>query len=144
MDQTTPLRHQHRVIVASLARLAGMINDASAADALAIGLGLERLTALLRIHFRQEDECLYPQLLASDDPAVVEAARAFQAEVGELWQQYELFVHRWPSHHVITADFEQFKGECALLFAAIDDRCRREDSQLFPVVEASRPARLRA
>lgn len=144
MDQTTPLRHQHRVIVASIARLAGMIDDASAADALAIGLGLERLTALLRVHLRQEDECLYPQLLGSGDPQVVEAARAFQSEVGELWQQYEGFVQRWPSHRVIAADFDQFKGECGMIFAAIDDRCRREDAQLFPVVEASPPARRRA
>lgn len=144
MGQTTPLRHQHRVIVSSIARLAGMIDEATAADALAIGLGLERLTALLRVHLRQEDECLYPQLLASEDPLVAEAARAFQSEVGELLQQYELFAARWPSHHVIAADFEQFKGECAIIFAAIDDRCRREDSQLFPVVEASAPARLRA
>ena len=144
MNRTKVLRHQHSVITGSIARLEAMIDEGYERDALAIHLAIGRLTNMLRIHFRQEDDFFYPELLNSPDPRVAEAARAFQAEVGELWRQYEVFAARWPSRHVIAADFAMFGNEAKIILAAIDDRCRREDEQLFPVAESEQPPRLRA
>jgi hemerythrin len=144
MNRTTVLRHQHIIITGCIARLAAMIDEGSERDALAINHAIDRLTKMLRIHFRQEDDFFYPELLTSQDLAVAETARAFKAEVGELWQQYEGFAGRWLSRHVIAADFPLFKSEAKVILAAIDDRCRREDEQLFPVADAEEPLRLSA
>ncbi len=144
MNRTKVLRHQHTIITGCIARLAAMIEEGSERDALAIHLAIDRLTKMLRIHFRQEDDFFYPELLSSSDVSVAEAARAFQAEVGELWQQYELFAARWLSRHVISADFAAFGNEAKIILAAIDDRCRREDEQLFPVADGEEPRRLLA
>lgn len=135
MGRTTIWSQQHRTITASIAELAAIIASGCRADLLAVQLGIGRLTALLRLHLRQENDFLYPDLLESSDPAVAETARAFQAEAGELWQQYEHFIRRWPSRHVMAADFEQFRGEARVIFEAIDDRCRREDKHLLPLAQ---------
>lgn len=136
MSRTSILSQQHRVIIAAIAQLLAMIGEGGR-DSLAISLAIGRLTGQLRLHFRQEDVFLYPELLESADEDLAEAARAFQAEVGELCQHYECFLARWPSHHVIRADFAQFRKEALAIFGAIDDRCRREDRQLFPMVDVS-------
>lgn len=134
MTATTLWSQQHRTITAAIAELAAEMAMGAEADLVAVQLRLARLTALLRLHFRQENDFLYPDLLHSDDPTVAETGRAFHAEVGELWQQYEYFVRRWPSHLAIAADFEAFRAEARAMFEAIDDRCRREDVKLFPTV----------
>jgi hypothetical protein len=91
----------------------------------------------MRVHFAQEDHCLYPVLIASSEPAVAEAAKAFQREMGELWEQYESFARSWSTPTAIIMLFDEFKGECVTIFGAIEDRCTRENELLFPLVNAA-------
>jgi hypothetical protein len=97
---------------------------------------LAKLTQLMRVHFAQEGHCLYPALVASSDPVVAEAAKAFQREMGELWQQYESFARSWSTPSAIIMLFDEFKGECITIFGAIEDRCTRENELLFPLADA--------
>ena len=139
MTSTHLLRAQHNDAIAMIDRLFGQLASYSgASDAFSIALQLAKLTQLMRVHFAQEDYTLYPALLASADPEVAEAARAFQRESGELWSQFEAFVRHWSTSTAIALNFGQFQADGSAIFHAIEDRCRRENDLLFPLAEARR------
>ncbi|HMI41852.1 MAG TPA: hemerythrin domain-containing protein [Sphingomicrobium sp.] len=145
MTSTYSLRCQHGDAMAMIDRMHGLLGRFDGADdAAQIMLLLAKLTQLMRVHFAQEDYCLYPALIASQDPEVAEAAAAFQREMGELWEQFEGFVRRWSTLTAIILHFDEFKGECITIFAAIDDRCTRENDLLFPLVDAASQTSLAA
>jgi hypothetical protein len=133
------LRSQHEDAIAMIDRLFSQLNHYKPRDdAFPIALQLAKLTQLMRVHFVQEDFGLYPALVASPDPEVAEAARAFQRESGELWIQLEAFIRRWSSSTVIADGFDVFKVEGTAIFGAIEDRCKRENALLFPLADANK------
>ena len=139
MTSTHLLRRQHDEAIAMIDRLLSRLtNYRGPSEAYGLALQLAKLTQLMRVHFAQEDYSLYPKLLASPDPAVAEAASAFQRESGELWGQFEAFVRHWSTSAAIAANFNQFRAEGFAIFPAIEDRCRRENDLLFPLAEGSR------
>src|SRR5688572_8793682 len=128
MTSTHLLRCQHSDAMAMIDRLLRLLDRCNGADdAALIMMQLAKLTQLMRVHFAQEDHCLYPALIASPDPEVAEAASAFHREMGELWEQYEAFARSWSTSTAIVLMFEEFKGECITIFGAIEDRCSREN-----------------
>ena len=137
MTSTYLLRRQHGDAMAMIDRLLGLLDRCDGTeDAGQMLLLLAKLTQLMRVHFAHEDYCLYPALIASAEPDVAEAAKAFQREMGELWGQYEGFARTWSTATAIIMFFEEFKCECITSFAAIEDRCTREDELLFPLADA--------
>jgi len=145
MTSTHLLRSQHIDAIAMMERLLGLLDHCNGADdASLIMFQLAKLTQLMRVHFAQEDYCLYPALIASSDPEVAEAANAFQREMGELWEQYEAFARSWSTSVAIITNFGEFKAECVAIFGAIEDRCTRENELLFPLADAVSPGSLAA
>ncbi len=138
MTSTHLLRCQHDEAVAMIDRLLVLLGHCGGADhANLIMRQLAKLTQLMRVHFAQEDHCLYPALIASSDPEVAEAAKSFQREMGELWEQYEAFARSWSTSTAIILLFEEFRAECITIFGAIEDRCSRENELLFPLADAA-------
>ena len=137
MTSTHLLRCQHSDAITMIDRLLRLLDHCGGADhANLIMQQLAKLTQLMRVHFAQEDHCLYPALIASSDPVVAEAAKAFQREMGELWQQYESFARSWSTPSAIIMLFDEFKGECITIFGAIEESCTRENELLFPLADA--------
>ena len=137
MTDTQLLRCQHDDALAMIDRLLVLLGHCGGADhANLIMRQLARLTQLMRVHFAQEDYCLYPALSASPNAEVAEAARSFKCEMGELWEQYEGFVRNWTTLAAIITEFDAFKAECITIFGAIEDRCTRENDLLFPLADA--------
>ncbi len=136
MTSTHLLRCQHADAMAMIDRLLMLLEHGGGTEhANLIMQQLAKLTQLMRVHFLQEDHCLYPVLIASTDPEVAEAAKSFQREMGELWEQYEAFARGWSTLTAIVLGFDRFKTECIAIFAAIEDRCTRENELLFPLAE---------
>jgi hypothetical protein len=145
MTSTQLLRCQHRDAMAMIDRLVGLLDRCDGTDgANQIMLLLAKLTQLMRVHFAHQDYCLYPALIASTEPDAAEAGQAFQREMAQLWDQYEGFARTWSAATAIIMFFEEFKGECTTIFAAIEDRCRREDELLFPLADAANKTSLAA
>ena len=145
MARTVALRAQH----AAAERLFDEIFDLIRAyrgdgDAYAMALKLARLTAILRTHFVMEDELLYPRIIASDHREAAVMARVFQSELGHLSDQFERFVERWSSSMAIAASIEQFEYEAGMLFAALRDRIRRENDELYPLADQIEQVRVSA
>jgi len=145
MISTHLLRCQHSDAHMMIDRLLMLLDGCERTDnAAQISKQLAKLTQLMRVHFAQEDHWLYPSLMASADPEVVEAASSFHREMGELWEQYEAFVRGWSTLSAIVLRFDRFKVDCVAVFAAIEDRCARENELLFPLADAAGQARFAA
>ena len=136
MARTSALRAQHAAAEQLFDEIFDLIRSyRDDRDAYRLSLKLARLTAVLRTHFVMEDELLYPRIIASDHREAAVMARVFQSELGHLSDQFERFVERWSLSDAIAASLDQFEYEAGMLFAAIRDRIRRENDELFPLAD---------
>ncbi len=138
MTKTSNLRRQHDAAL----DLVADIRDVMAAyrgerDAFALSLRLAKLTAVLRIHFAQEDKYLYPTLMTCGDAQVRETACAFVEEMGEIGPAYEAFVSRWKNSDMIAADIKGFRSHATAIFDALATRVERENEILYPLADAA-------
>lgn len=131
------MRRQHAALTDMLLRLVNMVEGHRPGDeAYPISLQLARLIGLLRSHLASEDEWLYPAMIASHERRAAELAEHYRREMGGLAERVEAFERRWSSSSVVAAAFEAFRGDAKALFAAIDERIAREDSQLYPAADS--------
>ncbi|HEX7875266.1 MAG TPA: hemerythrin domain-containing protein [Sphingobium sp.] len=138
--RTSVLRRQHDAAMAiaqETGRNAARFADAPRReDAYALTLSLARLTGLLHIHFAQEDRLLYPQLMAVETGDVAEVAQRFFKEMGPISAYYADVTTRWSSVDALMAEPQRFAREVTELFAALGQRIRRENQELYPLAEA--------
>lgn len=140
MSRTTNLKRQHDAAVELVGQIAELTrNPAGAGEAYRIAVLLAKLTGMLRIHFVQEDRTLYPYMIASANVGAAETARVFQHEMGGLGAQFESFAKRWSSSKAIAADFESFRRESQRIFAALGERIKRENEELYPLADSIVP-----
>ena len=136
MPHTEELRRQHDGVTDLMAGVTAQIKCyRGPGDAYRITLGLAQLLGLLRIHLVQEDQHLYPELINSHDARTAALARRFAMEMGGIAAQLEEFSDRWSSSAGLTARFDDFRDEAIHLFAAIRQRIRRENQQLYPLAD---------
>jgi hypothetical protein len=139
MTRTANLRRQHDGALAIAGEISAIIermgDEPSRDDAYAATMLLAKLTGVLRIHFAQEDKLLYPSLMASGRGGVAAVARAFVEEMGQIGPAFAAFSEKWRSHGAILAEPALFRTECLALFAALADRIRRENEELYPLAD---------
>lgn len=126
---------QHEYLGALGHALAALIAQPQAADALASYAMRQRFAQALRVHLKQEDWAVYPELLRSPDPAVVELARRFQEEMGGLHLTLDAYSRRWGSA-TIADDWPGFCRDTEALLRALRRRARLEDTELYPLLLA--------
>lgn len=83
-----------------------------------------------------EQEALYPRLLASSSPAVAAKAKALYEELGPSYKAFFSFLGRWPDAPTIQADPESFCRETMMELSRLELRLRRENEELYPMVDA--------
>lgn len=142
MPRTDTLKQQHD----AAERLVAKILDACRVppcetQAFQISLMLAKLTGLLRIHFAQEDELLYPFMEASSDATAAHTARTFREEMGGLSTTYAAFADKWRRPREMVAQFPAFKAECEAVFRALAERIGRENGTLYPLADSIRDDR---
>jgi hypothetical protein len=133
-DRLALYRSQH----AELLAVAGALEALLGFDAPRPGAArdvLARLAGKLTVHLRMEDQGLYPELLASQDEAVRETARAFQAEMGGLREGADALLRRWLGPGVIDRAPAAFAAEARPILGALARRIAAEDTQLYPLAE---------
>lgn len=139
MVRTANLRRQHDAALTIACEILDVIermDDApSHEDAYAATLLLAKLTGLLRIHFAQEDQLLYPSLMAEARGGVAAVARSFFEEMGQIGPAFAAFSEKWRAQGAIAAEPALFRGESRALLAALADRIRRENDELYPLAD---------
>lgn len=143
MTDISGLRRQHDAALIQAEEAQGCANrllvERRREDACGVLLALARLTGVLTVHFAQEDEQLYPMLMACGSEEVAGTARRFFAEMGHIGPLYAEFVEHWNAPDPIMADIEGFHLDLSALLEALADRIRREDEQLYPLADALAP-----
>lgn len=110
-------------------------------DAAPARRALATFSGRLRVHASMEQEALYPRLLESGDPQVVAKARALLGEVGALYEDFFGLMRRWAELPAIQGDPEGFAREVMAMLHKLNQRMRRENQELYPLVNALDKAR---
>jgi len=132
---TLPFRQQHARILKLGTRLGEQAKAANDTAAVVEVLAtLEAFTAELVEHLEQEDGYLYPAMMASADVDLSALATRYRAEMGGITDLFNLYRRRW-TVEAIRMDPPKFARETGLLLEGLIDRVRREDEDLYPVVE---------
>lgn len=97
---------------------------------------LARFKGKLEVHASMENEALYPRLLAHPDAGVRETADRLQDEVGGLYQSVGAYLQRWPTSQSISGNAHDFARETFDVLRALGKRMKREDRELYPLVDA--------
>lgn len=128
---------QHAEIGEVLSALSGKLdtNKLSNGGALEVCADVSRLVGMLSVHLASEDERLYPELAASPDPAVSDAAERFQSEIGGLKTDVEMYFLKWVSPQAVIENPEDFITDSQTVLGAVSDRIDRENDELYPLVE---------
>lgn len=93
----------------------------------------------LRVHAAMEQEALYPRLLASSDPLVASKAQELLDDVGDIYKAFFDHMSRWSSADEIRARCELFRRETWALLHRLHARMKRENDELYPLVDRSNP-----
>lgn len=133
---TRMYREQHEHLLAAARELDALL-DAGAlrADGKAARAALSRLSGRLHVHLAMEDRSLYPGLLARPEAPVRDAAARLQEEMGRLRAEVDAYLLRWRSVRDLEDRPEGFVAETRAMLAALEARIRREDRELFPLLD---------
>jgi Hemerythrin HHE cation binding domain len=97
---------------------------------------LARFKGKLEMHASMEDEALYPRLLTHADAEVRATADRLHGEVGALYQSVGAYLERWPTSQAISGNAPDFARETFEVLKALGRRMKREDKELYPLVDA--------
>ncbi len=137
MAFTDRLRQQHDLATIMTDHLRNLVRRDRPGDyAIEIATQLARLLNVLRIHLAEEDEYLYPTLIAIEDRNAAALAQRYQLEMGSLASNLEDFMQRWSSSAVIALNFAAFKIALDLLLGALLARIECENATLYPIADA--------
>lgn len=135
MHKTQSLRKQHGDIAIISRRLRLSLRQGEAAvDAAQFRALLNEMAGTLAFHLGVEDGMLYPELLASVDAPIRETAKRFVKEMGGLKSAFQAYHHEWQEERIV-AERERFIAETIGVLDALDQRIRRENEELYPLLE---------
>ncbi len=99
-------------------------------------LRFSELLGMLKVHLAMEDKTLYPRLIASKDPKIAATANQFQKEMGGLAKVVIAYHHKWLVS-AINKDPTGYIAETKHVITQLKARIQREESRLFPLVDAA-------
>lgn len=119
--------------ISTLRRLSqgGVVNNASE-----IAQQIIKMSSIIKMHLTIEDKALYPALARSHDAEMVSKGRHFQLEMGTIAQSYEKFAFKWNTAQKLQNDEEGFKSDANVVLRNLHARMVRENTDLYPKVEA--------
>ncbi|WP_264664334.1 hemerythrin domain-containing protein [Azospirillum fermentarium] len=133
---TTTYRQQQAELSAIMASLSELTSRQDAmSHVLDIVAMLNRLSAKVTDVLTLEDKVLFPRLLNHPDARVREAARRVQEEGGHLQPVFDDYFAIWSSPPAIVSRFPAFARETRMVLRRMQDRCRQEGEELFPLVD---------
>lgn len=134
---TDMYRKQHEELVDLCKRLASTLVESSLAkDGQPARTLLSELSGKLKLHLAMEDRSLYPQLLSSAKAATAGTAKRLVDSVGGLAGVYSDYTGRYPLPRDIQAKPGQFVKETRAIIAALSERIRKEEYELYVLADA--------
>ena len=98
-------------------------------------LHISRLAGQLRIHLREEDESLYPNLKNSTDVSIKNTVAQYISEMGNLASEYISFKNKYNVASKIKESGKEFQKEGKIIVAALKKRIEKEDRGLYHLIK---------
>lgn len=135
MAATDMFRKQHAELVDIVRSIEPLLDPAKlAAVADEARSLLSKLLGKLSLHLAMEDQSLYPRLEKHADAKVRDTAKKFAAEMNGVKPAVDAFANKWTTQE-LRANPAGFCEEAKKLFAVLAERIRRENTQLYPLVD---------
>ena len=127
------LRRQHKEIYDAISGLKESIETAGnlETEAFEIAQKINLLAGKLKIHLGTEDRYMYPYILekGSDDLKIV--AQDYVAEMGAISGEFSDYKNRFNTKSKIIGDPAGFLAETAKVLKVLEERIKKEDSNLY-------------
>ncbi|WP_018214079.1 hemerythrin domain-containing protein [Desulfitobacterium hafniense] len=126
------LKNQHHTIRQLIQEIEEEVHSGNLGQkAFDLSLKISKLSGILVLHLKSEDEYLYPALKNSKDGALSKTAEQLYREMGSLSTEFLKYKSTYMSAAKIKADIPQFIGESNKIFSALKNRLNTEDKRLY-------------
>lgn len=99
-----------------------------------ISLKISKLSGILVLHLKSEDEYLYPSLKKSKDEALSKTAEQLYREMSSLSAEFLKYKNTYMSAVKIKEDRSRFVEDSKKIFAALENRLNTEDKRLYSLI----------
>jgi hypothetical protein len=101
---------------------------------------LIKLNGLLSMHFKMEEQYIFPDLLKQTDPAMRGLVRELREELTPLVDEFDEFYTIWSRPGACTTDPVTFLDEWRNVRLVLDARLEREERELFTAFDRAKIA----
>ncbi len=132
MNRTEQLKKQHDSINQLIVETNKLVKEKNLeTNASVIAKNISTLAGILQMHLSHEDQYLYPSLMESNNSEVVNKAKKYMDEMGNLRGVYIEFKNEFNTKSKIMSNTIGFEKAFKEVFSAIEKRISREDSDLY-------------
>ncbi|WP_448192045.1 hemerythrin domain-containing protein [Azospirillum sp. sgz301742] len=129
-------RRQHGEIQAAIGALSELLRAQDAVSrTFDIRVVLNDLSSKVNDHLTHENRVLYPKLLEHGDARVRAAASELWDEMNGLHAVCDHYFAAWSNVTSIAMRFHTFRSETSHVMARLQERMKREDEALGPMLE---------
>ena len=129
-------KHEHVAILAAIDNLRNLARAGVARQAQAIAEQIVAMSGMIKLHLAVEQRYLYPAVQASGVASVARMGHRYEMEMQGIAGDYLAFAARWNTPAHLELEPESFRSEANSVLHALYQRMRREDTELYPAVEA--------
>ncbi|GAB3552242.1 hypothetical protein GCM10027343_37510 [Noviherbaspirillum agri] len=130
-------KQQHVDILNGIATLRTLVKSGIRDNAADISQAIISMSSTIKLHLAVEDKLLYPALENTGNAQLARMGKRFQDEMTGIASAYLAFARRWNTPFTVSQNPEAFRSDANSVLKVLYERMRREDTDFYPVVEAS-------
>lgn len=128
------LKSQHTTIRQMVNEVEQGVNSGDVTgQAFDLSLKIGKLSGILVLHLKSEDEHLYPSLKSSSNEKVRKIAEQLNQEMGSLSAEFMEYKRTYMLASKIKEEPQKFIAESKKIVAALKNRLNTEDQKLYPL-----------
>lgn len=129
-------KHEHVAILSAIDQLRTLARSGVAPQSQAIAEQIVAMSGLIKLHLAVEQRFLYPAVQACGVAKVARLGHQYETEMQGIAGDYLAFAGRWNTAARLAQEPDAFRSEANTVLHALYQRMRREDTELYPAVEA--------
>lgn len=135
MKATAELRREHASILRRVSILNGLAASRMTREiAEQTCKSISAIDSLLVAHLRDEDELLYPRLIASQDSEVRRTAETWFEDMSGILGAWIAYRDHWTLDNVL-ANTDRFRAATTGILGALAMRIENENRELYPLLD---------
>ncbi|RKD31937.1 hemerythrin domain-containing protein [Thermohalobacter berrensis] len=95
------------------------------------------LAGKLKIHLKEEDRWLYPNIAESDNPKLREFHKTYKNEMENIFDLFMSYKAKYNTKSKILSNVDKFIEESKKVLTILMKRLEKENTELYPILENS-------